>query len=472
MRGAPSPGAWFPPLIVMLLWAGCSGRQALEQAVDGTSSSYKPGSPGFDIETAEVQGDTLSAVDLYLSVPFPSLIFEKSGDGFRSRCEITARLTDREDQLTGEVAWAETTYVDRYESTQSPDPRIFRRRITAPPGNYRILVTIEDLVDGRKAAKAQSVKIFDPADAGPALGRIALMARMRDGTRLPQISFYVPLRGDSGSCTIGAYNFPSADDSRIDMRVLRFGVDTSVAVAPFYFTVMTASVNRTQVDFEKPDTPFTAARIFRPARREESLEFRIPPLRQALYRFDFMATTRTRGGGDTAFSAGRYYSVQGPGFPRPVTFGELIESAVYLANEKEMRVLRSAATPEEQRKRFEDFWLSLAGDPARASTVIKKYYGRVEEANRLFTVAREGWRSDRGMLYCILGPPSEITNRLDVQTWYYDLSGNANENAFAFKRIVRSHAGLTVEDFLLYRQAGYEPFWERILSRWRNGYPP
>jgi GWxTD domain-containing protein len=472
MRGAPSPGARVAPLVVMLLWGGCSARQAIEQADVGTSTSYRPGSPGFDIETAEVQGDSVSAIDLFLSVPFPSLIFEKSGGGFRSRCEITARLTDHADQLAGEVAWAETTSVNSYEATQSSDPRIFRKRIAAPPGSYRILVTIEDLVDGRKAAKAENVKIFDPADAGPGLGRIALMARMRDGTRLPQISFFVPARAESSACTIGVYNFPGESTSRIDMRVLRFGVDTSVAVAPFYYTVISTSLSRGQIDFENPDTAFAATRIFRPARREESLEFRFPPLRQGLYRFDFTTATRTRGGSDTMISAGRYYSVQGPGFPRPVTFGELIESAVYIATQNEMKVLRGAATPEEQRKRFEDFWLSLAGDPAKASAVIKKYYGRVEEANRLFTIAREGWRGDRGMLYCILGPPIEISNRLDVQTWYYDLSGNANENAFVFKRILRSRAGFTVEDYQLYRQAGYEPFWNRILSRWRSGFPP
>ena len=472
MLRALSPAALSFPVIIPLLCAGCFGPPALDSADAGKSSSYQPGAAGFDIETVQAHGDSLSAVDLFLSIPFPSLIFEKAGGGFRSRCEITARLSDRSSgQPVEEVAWAETTFVERYEATQGSGPVMIRKRIGVPPGSYRADVTLEDVIGARKAIRAQSVTVADLADVRPALGRIMLIAGKRGGAPIPQISFFVPARNDSTGCTVGAYNFPATSDSRFEICVLRFVTDTSVALPPHFYSILPIPPGHSLIDFDTPDTAYHAWRTVRAAHRDELPEFQIPPLRQGMYRIAITAATRMPGGADTMLSADRSYSIRGPGFPRPVTFGELIDAAVYLATVKEMTALRRAPGPEEQRKNFEAFWLSFTGDPARASVLIRKYYGRVEEANRLFTIVREGWKTDRGMLYCVLGPPAEINNHLDTQTWYYSLTGNENDNRFVFKRVVRPGDGLTGEDYILYRQAGYEMFWNRMVARWRRGEP-
>jgi GWxTD domain-containing protein len=343
------------------------------------------------------------------------------------------------------------------------------RRIAAPPGSYRIDVTLEDIVDGRKASRAQGVTIRDPALTGPALGRISLLNVRRDGTAVPQISFFVPMRSDSIPCTVRTYDFSTTSDSRVGMCLLRYPADTGIAVVPFYYPTVTLPTGHSLVDFGSPDTAFQEVLSMRPPGRIGAAEFRIPPLPEGLYRFDCLALTQTPSGADTLLSASRYYSIKGPGFPRPVTYAELIAAAVYIATNREIAALRSAHGAAEQRKNFEEFWLSLAGGPSKAASLIRNYYGRVEEANRLFTIVKEGWRTDRGMLYCVLGPPSEISNRLDTQTWYYDLPGNAGENIFVFKHVMRQTEGLTVEDYLLYRQSGYESFWNRMVFKWRSG---
>jgi GWxTD domain-containing protein len=472
LRGAASPAALLFSVIIPLVCSGCFGTPGLDSADAGKTSSYQAGSPSFDIETIQAQGDSLSAIDLYLSIPFPSLIFERAGGGFRSRCEITARLSDRHsDQLVQDVSWAETTFVRQYETTQSFEPITLQKRIAALPGSYRADVTLEDLITGRRASRAQGVTIVDPTDEAPALGRISLIQKRRDGTSLPQISFFVPLRTDSIGCRVGAYNLPASSDTRIEMRVLRFLADTSIALPPFAYSILPIPLGHSLIDFNRADTACDVTRTLRAAHRSESLEFRVPPLRQGMYRIEFTAGTRTPRGEDTTLFSFRYYSIKGPGFPRPVTYSELIDGAVYIATDMEMKALRSATGTEEQRKKFEQFWLSFTGDPARSSALIKKYYGRVEEANRLFTITREGWRTDRGMLYCVLGPPVEVSNNLDTQTWYYDLTGSVSDNTYIFKRVIKSGDGLTVEDYILYRQNGYESFWDRMTARWRRGDP-
>ena len=40
--------------------------------------------------------------------------------------------------------------------------------------------------------------------------------------------------------------------------------------------------------------------------------------------------------------------------------------------------------------------------------VMEEYYRRVNFTNANFSVFMEGWKTDQGMVYIILGPPSDI----------------------------------------------------------------
>jgi hypothetical protein len=42
-------------------------------------------------------------------------------------------------------------------------------------------------------------------------------------------------------------------------------------------------------------------------------------------------------------------------------------------------------------------------------------------------------------------------------------------NTFTFKRVIRQAEGLSVEEFVLYRQTYYEIYWDRMVTKWRSG---
>ena len=92
----------------------------------------------------------------------------------------------------------------------------------------------------------------------------------------------------------------------------------------------------------------------------------------------------------------------------------------------------------------------------------------MEEANRQFTDLKEGWKTDRGMVFVLLGPPSEISNNLDRQVWYYDLPGSQGIGSFIFRRMVIGEGETSVMTFVLYRDAQYEQLWLAIGARWRR----
>jgi GWxTD domain-containing protein len=172
---------------------------------------------------------------------------------------------------------------------------------------------------------------------------------------------------------------------------------------------------------------------------------------------------------EAVLTTGRFIVLMHPGFPRPVTIEDLIEPLAYITNQNEFRELSAPGSPEERRKRFEDFWLGLAGDQQAAGRLIKKYYSGVEEANKQFSAVKEGWKTDRGMLYVVLGPPDRVDRLFDKMTWYYSLRGSQVENTYGFRRVLFAPENFQLEDYYLLRGQVYEIFWQRMVARWRDG---
>lgn len=448
---------------------GCSGS-GLDASDAGKSAAYQPGTASFDIEIVPLRADTETGVDLYVSIPPPSLVYASSPRGFRALFEVTARLMDRETELfVGEFAWKETTDVATYDATQKFDPLIVSHRILTAAGRYVAEVTVEDLTSGQVATRAQGVAVIDPTNGRPAIGRVVLQSRMPDGKFVPKVSFHVPAISESLRCAVEVYNCPRNSPVPVDIRILRFTSDTTSALPPFTYSVMALPIGYGLVNLDRADTVLRIGRQATVTRRKQTVLFYLPPLREGLYRFDFQMRLppEAESPEETTLTASRFYSLKGGNFPRPSTLREMIAAASYIATSKEMEEM-TAAPPEEQRAKFEAFWLHLGKTRAAAATLIKRYYGRVEEANRLFTTVREGWKTDRGMVYIILGPPGEISTRLDTQQWYYTYPGSATSNLYSYKRIIRLGEGLSVEEFVLQRRSDYEFFWDRMVDKWRG----
>ncbi|MEW6510182.1 MAG: GWxTD domain-containing protein [Bacteroidota bacterium] len=464
-------------LTVLLLCAAlspilsCSGSSALDASDAGKSASYQPGVTSFDIEAVSLPADSEAGFDLFISIPPPSLTFTRELDGFRALFDVTARVSNRESaEFVSEFAWSETTLVAEYDATQKFEPLILTKRILTQPGKYALEVLLEDRNSDQSATRSQGLNVIDPAQKEPAIGRLLVQSKHIDGRFWPQVSFHIPVGAESLRCAVDVYNIPPNERLPVDIRILRFKADTSLALPPHAYSIVPTPMGYGLVNLEKADTLTRVAMIASVAKRRQTLLYYIPPIREGLYRFDIRVTAQTTEGAasETSMVASRFYSIKSRGYPKPVTLHDLIESAGYIATGIEMKTMWEGGPQIELRDRFEAFWLNLAKERTAATGLIRRYYSRVEEANRLFTTVREGWRTDRGMLYIVLGPPGEILNHLDTQTWYYNLSGGQLVNTYTFKRIIREGEGLSVEEYVLYRRAYYESFWDRMVGKWRG----
>jgi GWxTD domain-containing protein len=160
---------------------------------------------------------------------------------------------------------------------------------------------------------------------------------------------------------------------------------------------------------------------------------------------------------EDVFLAHRFYD----GFPEIGTVAEMRESLRYISTDSEYRNMMA----QPPRAAVDDFWIKITGHPERALQQIKRYYKRVEEANRFFTLSKEGWKSDRGMIYIVYGPPSVVYRNAFSEEWTYGEIGNPLSVRFLFNSV--SFAG-DLTEFELVRSDNYRNSWHLAVSNWRR----
>ena len=94
-----------------------------------------------------------------------------------------------------------------------------------------------------------------------------------------------------------------------------------------------------------------------------------------------------------------------PHFPMMRDVDELVRATRYIASRQEYKTMRDARDP---KRALDDFWLGLSEGPQGARQLISTYYGRVRDANVHFSSMKEGWCTDRGMVYILFGHADRI----------------------------------------------------------------
>jgi GWxTD domain-containing protein len=150
------------------------------------------------------------------------------------------------------------------------------------------------------------------------------------------------------------------------------------------------------------------------------------------------------------------------GYPEINTSSRMIEPVKYLTGADEFNRIMNSGTPKES---LDNFWISSSGTIDRALQQIKEYYNRVEAANRLFLSYCEGWKTDRGIIYIIFGPPNHVYRSDQEEFWTYGETSNFRSLQFVFYKV---NNPFTENDYILQRQSNYKPYWYNAVEQWRR----
>lgn len=96
----------------------------------------------------------------------------------------------------------------------------------------------------------------------------------------------------------------------------------------------------------------------------------------------------------------------------------LDEDVVYIITPEERRAFLHLQTNEEREQFIEAFWQRRNPDPdSPENTYKEEHYRRIAYANEHFASGIPGWKTDRGKIYIMWGPPDEIDAHPTGGTW-------------------------------------------------------
>ena len=164
----------------------------------------------------------------------------------------------------------------------------------------------------------------------------------------------------------------------------------------------------------------------------------------------------------------------GASYPAMATPEVIIEPLVYLASQVEVATLRSAVKP---KVALDDFWIKCGGNVDKARELIRIYYTRVLYSNYYFTSYKEGWRSERGMIYIIYGPPDKVYKTSEGERWGYrkpviksSWGGRYKvSEEYLFFNFKKKENLFSDNDYYLSRSETLVTYWDQAVSNWRKG---
>jgi len=150
-------------------------------------------------------------------------------------------------------------------------------------------------------------------------------------------------------------------------------------------------------------------------------------------------------------------------FPEVKAVEDLTAPLRFLNSNSEYKKITQSDFPKAAVDRF---WLKLAGNQDRAKLLIRKYYSRVENSNGFFTSYVNGWKTDRGLVYLIFGPPNIIYKNTGSEHWIYGEENNPASLGFTFYKVKNP---FTTNDYRLDRSPIYKSSWYNAVDMWRQG---
>ena len=151
-------------------------------------------------------------------------------------------------------------------------------------------------------------------------------------------------------------------------------------------------------------------------------------------------------------------------FPGVSNSDEMINCTRYLMNKNEFDECKNSSN---QKEAIDKFWVSIGGSNERAKELLKRYYGRVKEANKYYSSYTQGWKTDRGMMFIVFGQPSYIYRNLKGEIWVYGLESNPNTVRYTF---VKTKNPFSDNDYILERSQFYKDSWYSAVEVWRQGH--
>jgi len=360
-------------------------------------------------------------VQFDIAIPYSRMVFAFRDSAYRAEIRFNLYVLDPDENLLFERDWRHHLSVPRYDETLSDSLFLqFATKALLARGKYKVVFESLDENVGISRYRKLDLRIPDYSRYALALSDLLLLSGRHDLARETVTALPVSPR----------------------------------AVIPRDFTVYAEALLLKDV----PDlqATFLWQDRFRTVRKDTASIvrvgqrlriFRAYTIREApLGRYVVELKVEAKGI-RTQRSATEVEIVKQIQFYSEEALNRAIQQLVYIGEGAAYDSLLHAKTFAAKKYWFNRFWQEYypAADSLN-NPVREEYYRRVRYANRHFGDGMEGWRTDRGRIYILYGPPDSIERTMDqnmrnYEVWIYEKLQRkfvfAEDSAFGEYRLIR-----------------------------------
>lgn len=458
-------------LILSIGFMGCA-KSFNPDIERGSNYNFKDGHPEARFTATGLIGeDGNPKIDITADIVYGSLIYDQKDGTYNSGIAIDIQIIDQEnpDNIIESKQYTLDINKEDPNIVYSQDILTFQKEIVVDPGDYRVNFTLTDNNSDKKISSSARTFIPDPESNITNLTNIMLMGKNmedEDPNWSPITTYDVPGRVDSLKFTFQVTNNDSDEPMTVDSRLVRFKSDTNYAQPMHYNRPSDMSINYKGIDYSDEEAIQTTQRkLLEPG--NVLIEFTFGQQQRGNYRFEVEADNKSA---DSEMYKARDFGVKSKNYPSIQSAREMARPLVYLMENKEYNQLMEKNNSDSLKRAIDRFWLENIGDPNKAKSIIEKYFNRVEEANKRFSNFKEGWKTDRGMMFILFGPPWYIDSiNNDTIQWSYSYNRSDPERNFYFNRPHSQSEYYPFEHYILYRLDSYYSVQYRQIQLWLSG---
>jgi len=344
-------------------------------------------------------------LDIYLSLPYETLNFQKAAETYIADFTLEYTIIDTLSNIILSKAEKKQIVVDDYYKSIGRDGDFFqfKQSIDLKAGSYKIVMRIHDDNSGIDYESTKHFTIIDFKQYAFSISGIMFLSSMEENQGnykiTPHLSDNISMLSEGFFIFFETYNFK---DSALNIDLVYQIVDKENNVY--------AGNNRIPTKIEMGFQRHFLKLPFMPNLPMGSFDLRL-----------FAVTT----GEKQEFNYDEFLAITQRNLKNEPTIGnyvmnnidEAIEQMVYVAKRADIKNIKNSENDALKRKKFHSFWEALDPTPnTPRNEAFEEYYSRVAYANIHFHSYTYGWKSDQGNVFIVFGQPLQIEN--------YDNYGN------------------------------------------------
>ncbi len=161
---------------------------------------------------------------------------------------------------------------------------------------------------------------------------------------------------------------------------------------------------------------------------------------------------------DTTSEQGFSFMVKNDPYPKYNKLADLKGPLLFVTTREENEKVGEAG---EDKTKFDKIILGITNDKERAKTFMRNYFKRVEIVNRFFTSFKEGWKTDKGMIFIVFGAPDEVMVNGTQEIWSY-------KNPRLQFEFTKAGSVYSPDHYVLVRDKQYAEYWYQTIDLWRK----